>query len=502
MSARANHLSIAAVLLAFAGLAAWLSWELNVWQDEIYTLDTTGAGPWRAAQRAMSFELQPPLYFTALAVWREANVSLFWSRAFSVVAVAAAIALWVDAARRLAPEAPSWAVLALAVTSYPLLWAASEARCYGLVVLLGSAIVWTWQRGFLADPPSRGAQAGLVLAGVAGLYTQYYLGFVLAACGLGLIVTRDWRGVAHYLGAMLLVAVAFLPLAPLLRGQVEGHDALSAPGDRAGVVTAARETYWRLQDYVLPLGGDASAASVAARDWITRIALLAGVALAVRYRNRLPLPLFGLLLGLAGAFLALRMIVGPDFFVSRYTLALLLPAQLAVLCLLALPRKPALMAVGAGLLALIGVTHSYQQFAPLAKQGDWRRVAAFIEGSDAAAPVFVFANVGQAPLERYYHGTAPVSPLPAPLSLETYDPRLSALDSAEATAQRIEASTREGDRFWVVVAHAGAFQGVDKHPERLEAALAGQRLIEQREFVGATVRLFQRSHASEPGART
>lgn len=500
MTKRSEQLWIAAGVAAFALLAAGLSWELNVWQDEIYTLDTTAAGPRRAAQRAVTFELQPPLYFAALAVWREAHSSLFWSRAFSALAVAGAIGLWIDVARKLAPHVPSWAVLALAATAYPLLWAASEARCYGLVAFWTAAIVWTWQRGYVAEPPSQAAKVGLVLAGIGGLYTQYYLGFVLVGCAVGLAAAAQWRPLAGYLLAMAVVAAALAPLLPWLPSQIEGHGARSLAGPHDSVLTAIRETYWRVQDYVLPLSERfrEDATWIAVRDWVTRAGVVAALAAAVVYRRRLPRHALGLLVALCGCFVVLRSIVGPDYFGMRYTLALLLPAQLAALALLFLPRRPALAALGTALLAAAGAAASIEQFAPLAKQGDWRRVAQYLQAKDSESAVIVFANLGQAPLERYYQGTGAVVPLPAALVLERYEPAASVLDSVDAIVQRIAAAAAPGKRFWVVVAHANTFQGIDKHAERLEAALAQEtQVLPTRTFHGATVRLFEKSNVPE-----
>ena len=64
----AQRLPLALVVLLHLALVIPLAAILNIWIDEAYTLQSTGAGLAHAVQRALNFELQPPLYYVALDI--------------------------------------------------------------------------------------------------------------------------------------------------------------------------------------------------------------------------------------------------------------------------------------------------------------------------------------------------------------------------------------------------------------------------------------------------
>ncbi len=68
--AHPDRLGLALVAAAYAAVTGFLAWRLPLWQDEMYTLHTTASGPIEAARKAISVELQPPVYFMADALWR------------------------------------------------------------------------------------------------------------------------------------------------------------------------------------------------------------------------------------------------------------------------------------------------------------------------------------------------------------------------------------------------------------------------------------------------
>ena len=81
-------------------VTAWLSLELNVWRDEMYSLHSSSGSVARAAWRAVEFELQPPVYFAVLAAWRSIDDSIFFARLLSSLFGAATIVTGAVFARR------------------------------------------------------------------------------------------------------------------------------------------------------------------------------------------------------------------------------------------------------------------------------------------------------------------------------------------------------------------------------------------------------------------
>jgi hypothetical protein len=70
---------------AYLVVTTFLAWRLNLWRDEMYSLHSTSGSPRFAFDQAIHFELQPPVYFVALALWRSIEASPFFARLFSVL---------------------------------------------------------------------------------------------------------------------------------------------------------------------------------------------------------------------------------------------------------------------------------------------------------------------------------------------------------------------------------------------------------------------------------
>ena len=97
---------MAPVVAAIAYLSAgiWIASHFATWTDEEYTLATTAHGAAYAIRRAIDYELQAPLYFAVLAVWRLADPSVAFARLFSLLCAAAFFFALVAVGRRVAPS--------------------------------------------------------------------------------------------------------------------------------------------------------------------------------------------------------------------------------------------------------------------------------------------------------------------------------------------------------------------------------------------------------------
>ncbi|MCA9450868.1 MAG: glycosyltransferase family 39 protein, partial [Candidatus Omnitrophica bacterium] len=212
---RSKPKTVAALGVCFVAHLAFvlsMAWILNIWIDEAYTLHTTGDGPWQAIQRALGFELQPPLYFTLLSVWRWVSESLFWARLFSVLCAAATLLILVPLSRRyLKNLSPLWLFSAGAVNAF-LIWSSTEIRLYALAILLSALLWWNLDRVFLRGSISRWGIAWHGILAAMALYTQYYLGFLLVGHFVGLLVSLRLKESGRYLISMSIAAILFLPM--------------------------------------------------------------------------------------------------------------------------------------------------------------------------------------------------------------------------------------------------------------------------------------------------
>src|SRR5665647_3232622 len=63
----------------------FLSYKLNIWEDEAYSLHTTSKNLATVIRESYDFEGQPPFYFLLLAIWRHINSGIFFARLLSLI---------------------------------------------------------------------------------------------------------------------------------------------------------------------------------------------------------------------------------------------------------------------------------------------------------------------------------------------------------------------------------------------------------------------------------
>jgi hypothetical protein len=115
-SLRADALWFCPLLAAHLALTIPLAWKLNLWIDEASSLATSGKTLLFAVRQAFSYELQAPLYFALLNLWRIPSESIFHARLFSVACTVLMLILVVGITRRyLLKLHPAWLVGVLAL---------------------------------------------------------------------------------------------------------------------------------------------------------------------------------------------------------------------------------------------------------------------------------------------------------------------------------------------------------------------------------------------------
>jgi len=218
----------AAILLAAAPLLLAAAWR-GAEYDEGYTLFLTAgtarpawpttpftaaeglktlsgsSTPGKIAADLRATDVHPPLYFWAVAAWRDvAGTSLFAIRGFSVACSLGALLLVGAIARRVA--IPPLAAILLTLGCYGFAYTGAIARGFALAQFFSLAGVF-----FLLVADRRASRWAALLAGMAlgaASFANYLAGFVAAAGLLWLCVRRRTR--SAWLPAVLGFAI-FLP---------------------------------------------------------------------------------------------------------------------------------------------------------------------------------------------------------------------------------------------------------------------------------------------------
>jgi len=174
---------------------------------------------WPEVVRISSWEVHPPLFYLLFKPWLALGCSVFLVRFFPVLVGTLAIPLTFRVAmcwmgqRRLA-----WLAAGLAAVAPALVYYAQVVRMYPLVVcwvLLATWALLRWlDQGAKADRGRPWALVGLVVAGLAALYTFYYTAWALVGLyGYGLLVARRnaRRSVRQLLVAGAVTVALYVP---------------------------------------------------------------------------------------------------------------------------------------------------------------------------------------------------------------------------------------------------------------------------------------------------
>ncbi len=485
--------TVSLLILLHLGITIPLAYKLAIWADEAFTLHTTGQDVIYAFNQSLYFELQPPVYFVFLNVWRDLNSSIFFARLFSVLCVALTIKVAASISQRLWRELhPGWVACVLAFHPF-MIWAAMEIRVYALVMLLAAMLLLLFFDGYVVDADSRRARWLYLPVSVLALYTYYYLGFILVANALVLIFLRRWRVLFSYLASMFAAGLCFAPMTLIALRQVSTHTRpLNAP---TPLWEAAKIISWRVKEYILPTE---ESFLLSYRSWIFRV-VYASVAWFAARRVRQFLTTANIVIWTTAAitcllFLAALRVTTEDMMLPRHTAVLFLPAILLAFSVMQLIRQREGVLIGV-LLMLIFNTFSFSiAYKKLTQERTWDQVAEYLKANERPdQPILVFHAAAALPLAYYYSGSNALVPLPKENRFETFDIRDYVLRDEQEIFDAIARTPGEHDELWLVTDDVCSYLDVDYNCQLLEGAINKHFYVESsRIFAITKVRLLHR----------
>ena len=399
------------LILLHLSISLPLAYFLNVWLDEAFSLHTTSRSLGYALSDALHFERQAPAYFVLLYFWRLVNGSVFFARCLSILFTVLVLVVAGGLARRyLNGLHPVWPVAALAFNPF-LIWAATEIRAYALVLLLSALLLLLFYDAYLSDTPRNTAHKWYVLVSVLSLYTYYYLGLLLFAHGLVLLLLRRKAPLYRYCLGMALVSLCFLPMLFLIPTQLREATAQSLTGP--SFLDVARIIRWRIMDYLLPQSWPSF---IGIRKWALIGAPVAGLIMAFARRNRVfALPNVAVAITLASMslmFLPIMRLTGLELMEPRHTAVLFLPAILFLYVILRSAHTALGLASWTVITLMFSMSSLYVSYLPMAKIGDWDRVARHISSLEILGqPILVYRPGNTFALEYYYSGVNRILPV-------------------------------------------------------------------------------------------
>ena len=205
-------LTLLGVALRFATLD-----RQSFWSDEALTALLARMDFTHMVMTVSETESTPPVYYVLVWAWAKAfGYGEFGLRSLSALAGSATVPVTYLAATTLVGRRAGVAAAGLVAVSPPLLWYSQEARSYALAVLFCAASFAAFARAL--DRPTSRSLALWATASVLAVGTHYFATFVVGAELIWLVASRRCGAVLRAAAAVIVGAVALLPLALEQRG--------------------------------------------------------------------------------------------------------------------------------------------------------------------------------------------------------------------------------------------------------------------------------------------
>jgi len=420
-----SRVIVVGMIVAFLLITLSLAFQLNIWADEASTLYTTQNGFFSAFQNAAAIEKQAPLYFWLIALWRDVNNSIEFARLFAIICSVVSIALFAGVASRLFERRT--AILATTFFAFHpfLIWASLEIRVYSLVILLSILLVRFFYDGFFESSegePKTLAKIFFVVTAIVSLYTNYYLGFILAGCFAALLATKKWREAKHYFVLMLIAGVICLPLLFAIRSQF----AVNTSGfqDPFSLIEAMRYLWHHFVTFILPselFSEDNMTTADIVRLWAVRFVIVITAIFSVINRKQISARtiFLGSVAVTVFAFLFLAYaVVGSTYVELRHASVAFVPLILFLASILEdvfgqIESSFGRVAVLAATVLVLAMFSNalFSLYPTTAKRGDWARVADYIQQNETEGqPIVIFAAFDALALPYHYHGINQIYP--------------------------------------------------------------------------------------------
>lgn len=440
-----NHLYFYSFLFIYAIILLFLCKELNIWEDEAYSLQTSSNSLPEVLKLSYNFEGQPPAYFILLTIWRNISHSILFARLFSIVCIGTAayyihkidIAGTSEGNRR-------WTVIIFLLNPFTV-WAALEIRTYALLILLSTMSIYY----FLNYYGSNGKKHLYIflITCLIGLYTQYFYAFLIISFASSILIFKGWRSFLKFCLYLIIVCLLFLPNVFFIFDQVS-------------LYSSNRIEYSSLKQFIKVLSSPQNlilALDIAPFEWIVRwiikIAAIAFVifsyALLYKRNQSVKQPLFNSINVIAAItfiliFLFCFAIVSFRTMYQYKYMAIAFPLLILMLNIFRV------YSLSTRIITLIGISTYYLlllsfNYYSLVKKQDYITAANYVKSIEHSnEPILFYPKSLLLPFSHYYDGkNVLVSIVPINYNQDYYENDVKDAEEAMQLIEKVPTSTEE-----------------------------------------------------------
>jgi hypothetical protein len=319
----------------------------------------------------------------------------------------------------------------------------------------------------------------------------------LVSQSVALLVLKRWRSLRNHLLSLGVVGLAALLIWPLM---VSTAKSVSADLGRASLAQNLFLAAWNFWGYTFHAQIVSSSLLKAAI-----VGVLATCLGVIVIRNRRAITSLNWVIWLITFVLftsyVLVFTLSGAQLATRYLSALFVPQSLSIFAgvglLKTIPRARTLLLMTL-LVTCFNIASLFALFSPLAKSGDYVRIATFLSAQERPRqPIVVFNAEAAEALAHYYRGANQIIPLPKPLDFKTYDLLDFVIPNQQAIATAISQVAGQPEEIWLVQVEPCRFAGVDFNCEALQSFVSQNYTVKlSQAFYGAKVERLQRLASS------
>jgi hypothetical protein len=434
-----NNLALLIFSLIYYGIVVFLSGYLNVWEDELCSLNTSSKTLLYALHQSFNFELQPPVYFLLLTLWRSISGSILWARLLSVFFILISEVVLIKYIKKNNESKFATFLTILFLLNPVTFYAILEIRLYALLILL-SLILWIqFNNTYYDGKITPGKRILFIVISIFGLYTQYYIGFLLFSFGTILLLQRNFKTLFIYIMDMIVPLSTILLIIPKIYMSANLHFAYVTSDFRGFSdmwIEIRRLIPNRIFEYFIPIDFYGPKNLM---DWIFKFVLLVLFLFSINregLKKRIQ-QLFPTIISVSVILLFFIFLLGkfgPYWIQFRYTTIWFIPLFFLFTFMLRQLKYKLLIFwyIFFTFIFMYGNVSRYGQFY---KVNDIRSLAAYVETHEKVyEPILIYRNIIADHLQYYYNGQNEIIPIPKAYSYVSWNPdayRVSSLDIDE-----------------------------------------------------------------------
>ena len=404
--------------LVYYGIITFLAGYINIWEDEVYSLNTTSGNLSYALNQSLNFEEQSPVYFLLLTIWRAISDSILWARLFSILSIVLSQFLLFRFIEKLAGRQIANISSILLLLNLFTIFTILEIRLFAFLLLLSLLITIFFYNTYYSNKITTGSRILFIFLTITGLFTQDFFGFLVAAFAVVLMVEKNWRSFRLYILDMIIPLFLVLLFIPHIIESINLHISVVPEYNKTFVklvFEAINVLINRVITYLIPLNFSII------KIWIFMgfffILLFASIDYTKFKRDFRSLsPFIVMTLVILSFFFVVHLIFGIVYSAYKYTAVLFIPLSILMMVLFKF-FKPWLLNFWLVLLMIFYLYADFKGYRDLYKVKDFRSLCHYIKMTEEKEePIYVYRNISAENMSFYYDGINKILPVPKAFS--------------------------------------------------------------------------------------